>query len=263
MAESLASWERKYHADCDGEAFLFYVAFGEIAHNRPFDAQKYRCGGIPAGFELMSYDKGRHAQVIDEFLQGYVWERLVAEHAGLARNIEQSPGCLVLLGSQRNPETLDYLRDCVGLLTFFLDNGACAIYDPQMIHWWSPEQWRERIFDPAGPVPRHHVVILYSQEEQSPELLWVHTRGLRKFGRPDISVRRVGAAYRDAVIDLCQRFIEYQAFGGIIPEGQTVRMASLPPGGVAHHGGDLNDPDFNNAHVEFVWPEPGLTGRDP
>jgi hypothetical protein len=144
-------------------------------------------------------------------------------------------------------------------LTYLLDNGVCAIYDPQMFHWWSPEQWRERIFEPASPVPRRHVVILYSPEEQSPELLWVHTRGMRKFGRPDLSVRRIGAAHRDAVFDLCERFIEYQAFGAVIPEGQSVRMATLPPGGVAHHGGDLDDPDFNNVHVEFVWPEPGLT----
>jgi hypothetical protein len=58
---------------------------------------------------------------------------------------------------------------------------------------------------------------------------------------------------------LCGRFIEHQAFGAVIPEGQSVRMASLPPDGVAHHGGDLDDPDFNNVHVELVWPEPGLT----
>lgn len=258
MADLLDSWERKYHAQYDGEAFLFYIAFGEIAHDRPLDSQKYRCDGIPAGFELMAYDTGRHGEFIGGFLQGYLWEQLIAENSSLARRIEDSPGCVVLRGGQKNPETLDYLRDCVGVLTYLLDNGACAIYDPQMFHWWSPEQWRERIFDPASPVPRRHVVILYSQEEQSPELLWVHTRGMRKFGRPDISVRRVGAAYRDAIIDLCERFIEYQAFGAVIREGYSVRMASLPPGGVAHHAGDVDDPDFNNVHVEFVWPEPGL-----
>ncbi|MBO0700439.1 MAG: hypothetical protein J2P46_18725 [Zavarzinella sp.] len=259
MEDSLISWERKYHRESDGEAFLFYVAFGEIAQDRPLDSRVYRCAGTPAGFELMAYDKVRHREFIDGFRQGYLWEQLIAENSELARKIEHSPGCVILRGGQKNPETLDYLGDCAGLLTYLLDNGACAIYDPQMFHWWSPQQWRERIFDPASPVPRHHVVILYSQEEELPDLLWVHTRGMRKFGRPDISVRRVGPAYRDAVIDLCERFIEYRAYGAVITEGQSVRMASLPPGGVAHHGGDLDDPDFNNVHVEFVWPEPGLT----
>jgi hypothetical protein len=259
MADSLRSWKRKYFAECDGEAFLFFVAFGDIAQDRPLDGRKYRCDGIPAGFDLMAYDKAQDRDVIDGFLEGYLWDQLTAENPALARSIRQSPGCMVLRGGQKNPDTLDYLRDCVGLLSFLLDNGACAIYDPQMFRWWSPEQWRDRIFDPAAPVPLHHVVILYSKEEDSPDQVWVHTRGMRKFGRPDISVRHVGPAYRDAVIELCERFIEYQAFGGVIPEGQAVRMASLPPGGLAHHGGDLDDPDFNNAHVEIVWPEPGLT----
>ena len=165
MAEALASWQRKYHAESAGEAFLFYVAFGDIAQSRPLDSARYRCGGIPAGFQLMAYDKARHADYIGGFLQGYLWDQLNVENSALARAIEQAPGCVLLRGSQKNPETLDYLRDSVGLLTYFLDNGACGIYDPQMFRWWSPEQWREQIFEPAAPVPRQHVVVLYSEEE--------------------------------------------------------------------------------------------------
>jgi hypothetical protein len=258
MSDSRDSWKRKYYTASDGEAFLFYVVFGDIAQDKSLDARKYRCNGIPTGFDLMAYDKTHHADVIDGFLQAYPWDRLKIENPDLARTIRQSPGCIILRGSQHNPEMLAYLRDSVGLLTFLLDNGGCAIFDLQMFHWWSPEQWRERIFDPAAPVPRRHVVVLFSEEEGSDGLEWFHTRGMRKFGRPDISIQHVGPAYRDAVIDLCERFIEYQAFGAVIPEGQEVRMASLPPGGIAHHGGDLDDPDFNNVHVEIVWPERGL-----
>jgi hypothetical protein len=161
----------------------------------------------------------------------------------------------------KDPETLDYLRDCVGLLTFFLDNGACAIYDPQIFHWWTPQEWRDRVFTPAGPVPRHHVAILFSEEPKAKGLVWVHTRGMRKFGRPDISVRHVSPDYVVAVIDLCERLIEMQAFGAVIPEGQEIRMEYLPPGGVGHHAGDLDDPEFNNVHVDIVWPGAGLSRR--
>lgn len=257
MAESLPSWERKHYVPSGGEAFLFYVAFGEIAHYQPLDAQKYRCGGVPEGFEVVAYDRVHHGEYMDEFHEGYIWHCFQSENPQLAKNIFNAPGCVVIEGSQKDPETLNYFRDCIGLLEFFLDHGACAIYDPQMFHWWSPEQWHDLVFAPAAPLPRQHVVILYS-EEQSPGLMWFHTRGMRKFGRPDISVHGVGPAYRDAVIDMCERFIELQAFGGSIPEGQSIRMASLPPGGVAHHRGDLDDPEFNNVHIEIVWPEPGL-----
>lgn len=258
MVNSLKSWERKYYGDSDEDAFLFYVAFGDISQDKPLKERNYRSSGVPTGFDLTAYNKVRDADFIDEFFEGYLWEQLNAQNPTLARTIQESPGCVVLHGRQKNPETLDYLRDCVGLMTFLLDNGACTIYDPQMFHWWTPEQWRERLFDPAAPVPTHHVMILFSEEPGSDELFWVHTRGMRKFGKPDISVRRVGPDYQDAVIDLCNRFIEYQAFGGVIPEGQEIRMGSLPPGGMAHHGGDLEDPDFNNVHVEIVWPKPGL-----
>jgi hypothetical protein len=47
------------------------------------------------------------------------------------------------------------------------------------------------------------------------------------------------------------RFIGLQTEGGHIPEGQEIRMASLPPGLTCHHGGSLDDPDFNNVHVEI------------
>lgn len=258
MAGSLESWGRQYYGDSDQDAFLFYAAFGDISHDKSLEEVKYRCSGVPNGFELTAYDKVRDADFIDGFFEGYVWEQLNAENPRLAHTIRQSPGCVLLHGSQKNPETLDYLRDAVGLMAFLLDNGACAIYDPQMFHWWTPEQWRERLFDPAAPVPTHHVMILFSEEQGADELFWVHTRGMRKFGRPDISVRPVGADYQDAAIDLCNRLIEYQAFGGVLPEGQAIRMGCLPPGGVAHHGGDLDDPDFNNVHVEIVWPKPGL-----
>jgi hypothetical protein len=76
---------------------------------------------------------------------------------------------------------------------------------------------------------------------------------LRKFGRPDLSVHNVPPSLQEGVIDLCNRFIEFQAFGGVIEEGQGIRMRGLPEGMTCHHGGDLDDPDFNNVHVEITW----------
>jgi len=109
---------------------------------------------------------------------------------------------------------------------------------------------------PAAPVPRRHVVILYSPEEISGRK-WFHTRGMRKFGRPDISVHDVKPEYGAGVIDLCNRLIELHADGGVVPEGQEIRMASLPSGAIAHHRGDLDDPDFNNVHIEISWDSSG------
>jgi hypothetical protein len=129
-----------------------------------------------------------------------------------------------------------------------------------MFRWWQPSDWKQQVFDPAAPVPGHHTVILVSEEPDS-SLKWYHTRGMRKFGRPDISVHNVPTELEDGVIDLCNRLIELQAFGHVVQDGQQVKMSSLPSGGVIRHAGDLEDPDFNNFHLDVSWPKPGRTKR--
>lgn len=76
---------------------------------------------------------------------------------------------------------------------------------------------------------------------------------MRKFGRPDLGIHRVPSQYHEAVTDLLNRFIEFQAFGGMIREGQEIRIASLPAGMYCTHRGTQEDPDFNNFHVEIKW----------
>ena len=163
-----------------------------------------------------------------------------------------------LVGSPPNAKEprgdLNCLRATPGLLTFLLNHGGIAVFDPWMFQWWGPEEWKERVFEPGGAVPRHHVIILTSEEPADPPLTWFHTRGLRKFGRPDLSVHRVPQQYREAVIELCNRFIEFQAFGGVIGEGQQLRMRTLPKGMTCHLAGDLDDPEFNNVHGEITPP---------
>jgi hypothetical protein len=259
MGKPLASWERPLFVPGGGEAVLFYAVFGDVSSAVPLWPSRYRTKGVPPGFSLTQLSWAEHGDYLAEFCKGYVWDRLREENPQLADRVAVASKCLVLSGTQEDPPTLDYLRDCVGILTYLTDIGASAIYDVQVLRWWAPAEWRDTIFTPAAPVPRHHAVVLVSEDESRPGLSWYHTRGMRKFGRPDLSVRRVAADFRDAVIDLCERFIDYQALGGLIQEGQGIKMKSLPPGGVARHAGDADDPDFNNVHVEIAWPEPGLS----
>src|SRR5262249_30887049 len=111
--------------------------------------------------------------------------------------------------------------------------------------------WRAKAFEPAGPVPRHHVAILVSDDEPG---RWYHTRGLRKFGRPDLSIHHVLPELETTVNELCDGFIELLAFGEVIPEGQPITMRGLPSGWTCRHGGDLDDTDFNNVHLEIGPP---------
>jgi hypothetical protein len=79
------------------------------------------------------------------------------------------------------------------------------------------------------------------------DTVWIHSRGLRAFGRPDVSIRNVPQDAMAAASELCNRLIETQAYGAVIPDGPVEGMT-------AHTTGTLEDPDFNNVHIELAWP---------
>ena len=252
MTAALGDWIRPRFRKTGGRPTLFYVVYGSFGNLPGLSASKYRSQGIPAGFDLMRYGPDEHPEVLLRFQCGYVWENFRANNLSLADRIVECRECLVLRGEIEDCGNLNYLRDSVGLLTFLLDHGGITVYDPCIFKWWEADDWRKRIFEPADAVPRQHVVLLTS-EESDPTLTWFHTRGMRKFGRPELSVHNAPTRHREAVIDLCERLIELQALGGVIDEGQEIRMKSLPAGMTCHHAGDLDDPDFNNVHVEVRW----------
>lgn len=252
MTDQLVDWSRPHFVSGGGDPFLFYVAYGPVPNKFAISRNEYQCSGIPEGIELMGYGPNSNPDVPDSFRDGYLWNELVRENASLANSIKAQSECLIIRGGIADPENLNYFRDVVGLIQWLFDTGSTAIYDPQSFKWWTRKEWRDLAFESESGSPRHHVLILASDEADGE---WLHTRGLRKFGRPDLSIRSVLPDRRSDVIDLLNRFIEFQALGGIIKEGESIRLPSLPDGMTCHHRGDLDDPDFNNVHVEIAWPK--------
>lgn len=249
MPPELPDWPRQYFEESGGNPFLFYVVFGRFGELPAMSASKYRSKGVFPGLDLSHHDQ---PDVLNGFREGYLWEDLKIRNPDLWTRTAEAKECLILRGELEDSETLNYFRETVGLLTFLLDQGGICIYDPFMLEWWTPEKWHKQVFEPAGPVPLRHVIILASHEPE-PSLTWFHTRGMRKFGRPDLSVHNVPKQHHEAVTELCERFIQFQALGGIIEEGKVVKMNNLPEGMICRHAGDLDDPDFNNVHVEISF----------
>jgi hypothetical protein len=239
----LKEWRRPQYQKGGAEAFLVYAVFGNLGELQ-VSRSRYRTNGLPPGVSA------RSGSGCNELRSGPFAKQLAQDEPALVSAVTSAPGCVVVMGSVPDPQDLNYLRDTVGVLTAMWDAGAVAILDMQSFRWFSGAKWRSEIFDPAASVPRHHVSILWSEERGR---LWIRTRGMRKFGRPDVSVSGVPPGSREAVIDLCNRFIE-MAFGAIVPEGQDIRMKSLPTGLKCHHAGSVDDPDFNNVHLEIRWP---------
>lgn len=162
MADGLESWPRPYFEEPGGRPFLFFVAYGEFPTTLTIDAGSYRTLGVHPGLVISRYGREEYPDVLAGFEEGYLWDELKTQDPELARRVSGSGECLILRGELDDRGDLDYLRDSVGLMTWLLDHGGVCVYDPQMFRWWGSAAWRRQVFEPAGPVPRQHVVILTS-----------------------------------------------------------------------------------------------------
>lgn len=250
---ALSDWPRAHYEPRGCNPFLFYVVFGAAVKDLKLSRSKYRCDEVPPGLDLLSYGPGSNPEGLDQFRSGYLWGKLQESEPVLQKAIEAQQQCVVIRGTLHDDPSLNDFRNTIGFVTCLLDNGGAGIFDPQSFEWWPAEDWLNNIFVLAKPLPSEHVVILVSEESDGTR--WLHTRGLRKFGMPDLSIHNVTLQYHDAVVDLLNRFIELQAFGRVIPEGQAVMLGSLPAGMLCVHRGSEEDPDFNNVHAEVLWPE--------
>jgi hypothetical protein len=139
MTAQLETWERKHYVPGGGDPFLFYVVYGSVDPSARLSRGKYRSNGPADGIDMMGYGPAKYPEVVAGFREGYLWDTFAKDEPGCAAQIADCDRCVVLRGTPADPTTLDYLRDTVGLVTYMLDNGGRAVYDPLMFRWWSPE----------------------------------------------------------------------------------------------------------------------------
>lgn len=137
MPERLTEWPRPYYERPGGQPFLFYAVFGEFDVGYEVGSE-YRTLGVHPSLRLDLYNRQDHTDFLSRFRAGYLWDELAAQEPALARRIAEADQCLILRGELGDRGDLNYLRDSVGLLTFFLDHGGVCVYDPQMFRWWEP-----------------------------------------------------------------------------------------------------------------------------
>lgn len=248
-------WDRKLYTEGGGAARLYYIVIGEFEQPLEIQGQEYRTRGIPEQLRLALHEVKEDPSMLGWLSDGYL-RRTLEENKKLHRKVIDAPHWLSLEGTIPDPPNLDYMRDTIGALTGLLDLGGVAIFDPYKLQWWAPEDWKEEVFAPDAPDLNSQVVILISEQETETEdqepLLWLHTRGLCKFGRPDLSFRNVPPTIIDSAVELCNELIEKQIDGLQLEEGQMIssNLEDLPHGLICHNLGDSDDPDFNNKHLE-------------
>ena len=252
---SAPAWPRPQWRDGGGEAFLLWFVFGDFDPALRIDAQAYRTGGLPAGIDAVRYGNRALAQWDGYPLAGTLGRLLWDEDARLFERAKSADGCWMLRGALRDPPDLDALRDVVGSIAALCDGGGVAVLDPQILTMFDAAEWRRRYFARDAFVARDHVLILCDEDEERAGRMRVHTRGLRKFARPDVDVRNVPPDAANLAGELAARFVEFQCAGGLVADGHAVGFDGAPEGLVARHAGALDDPAFNNRHLALRWPD--------
>ncbi|OMP32343.1 hypothetical protein [Mangrovimonas sp. DI 80] len=251
MAE-LNDWTREHFSKPLDSPYMFYVVYGDFDVDFKLSGAEYHTKGLPQGIDLMQYGPNAHPEVPKSYLEGYFWETLKEDNPNLAQQIEAAEQCYIFVGNVPDTNTLNYYRDVIGLVTYLLDHGGVAVYDLQTVTFWDKKDWKDNIFTPNTPQPKEHVMILcYDEDDDNTK--WFHTRGMRKYGRPDISIQEVPEDKEEAIIDLLGKLIEFQAQGGIVDEDYKIDMETLPKTMWCEPQGDFEDPMFNNTHVEIYW----------
>jgi len=254
QASQTSAWPRPYWQHSSEEVLLQFYVFGKFEPELVIPAMRYDSPGLPAGVDIQRFQNLALRQWEGYPLKGALGEILQEESPATFEQARTAPDVLVVRGKISDRDTLDYLRDTLGVLAALLDIGGSSILDPQILSLFSDHEWRQRYLVKGGAPPRNHLLVLRSAEGAAGRS-WIHTRGMRKFGRPDISLRNVPEREVDRAGVLCERLIDLQSLGTHFVPGQPLEVEGLSEDLVAQLGGGLDDPQFNNTYVAFHWPD--------
>lgn len=176
--------ERKNYKDIDYKPFVFLVVFGVRGEHLTISASKHHVDELPEGIDINCLNRDEHADYIDGFFSGSMGEMLRAQDEDLLNKCKSAHECVVIRGEIQKDDCLDYMRNIIGIGKAFLDQGALGILDLLTFTLYSEKTWTDEFFE-QDINAQNHVKIQFSEEDGK---IWLHTRGLIEFGRPDLSM---------------------------------------------------------------------------
>lgn len=246
-------YERPHYEDLNYHPFLFYVAFGVDTANLEVSRERHRVDGFPNGLDFSLLKKPENGEYMDALIGGTLGKVLNNKYQHLYESIRETDKWAVIRGEVQKDSDLHYMRNAIGFVQALIEKGAIGVLDLLTFTLYTPSEWTSKIFKPEFD-PYSHVVILTSEMED--DSVWLHTRGLRKFGRPDVSMEKVPQNDIDNACRVINQMIFYGALGAFF--SRPVKLHT-------HNGltcivtpeliEDLDNPDFNNSYYRVIWDE--------
>lgn len=245
--------ERTNYDERGYKPFLFYAVFGVDEKHMKISKKRHHVEKIPEKLDISFYAKSQPEQ--KAFVESFYSENLgafLAEKGGaLSEATTAADNCVVLRGEIEEGTTFGYLVSAIGIIQALCENGAVSVLDVQTLTWYSTKEWEEIFFEKELNVYRH--IGLFISKEQEGE--WLHTRGMAKFGRPDVSIVHIPQGEAGRMKPLMDQLIYYAAQGAwfcrpVKVNTQDEKFLINP-----HYVEDFENCDFNNAYIELDYNE--------
>ena len=169
------------------------------------------------------------------WFDGWFQPPLGAEIDGLfvrPEEIRSAEHLTVVRGEFPDPADLNYLRNTIGIVSAIADTlDTLAIFDVMAVQWWRLGYWRASFVDaPSAFRIGEHIGIVVSDDPAHHPGLWTHTRGMIKFGRPELQIQHMEGAYsttNPAIRSsghVLNGVAAYLAQGAVVRDGQTMML---------------------------------------
>lgn len=188
---TLPQWTRPLWTAGGGDAEVAVVAFSEMPLPPDFTLAEDRHGapsaGVPEPLDLRTVSAEDNPEWIRGFFEGGLLESAKLDLGWEQPPVERARHAHYVSGSFPDPSDLDHLQATWALLRALTEAGAFALLDLRATRWLASEDVGALALDAPFDLDREITIVVETDSpEQSP--LVCHTRGLRKFGRPDLLI---------------------------------------------------------------------------
>jgi hypothetical protein len=262
----LPNWPRPHHdpfADPDdaAEAELFYLIVGPPPPQPiPVSQSRHHLDRIEPTLTVTTHHRKDDPAWFDAWLTGPLGREIDGLFADPAE-VRSAPTLTIVRGTfPGDPEDLSYLRNTLGVVSAIADTpGTLAVFDAMTTNWWRLGDWREAFVDRSEFRINDHLFIAVTDDPDHHPGLWTHTRGMRKFARPDLQIRHLPGNYdtRNPAIRASGHVLagiaSYLAQGATVRDGHSMHLPETDATVTfLHHTDDKTQKHFQNTSIEIA-----------
>lgn len=158
-----------------------------------------------------------------------------------------------------DPSDLGYLQRALLLVRLLAEKaGAVAACDLEAVRWWTRTDLAELPPDLDFEISDHIRVVFEPVEREPGQGHICHTRGMAKFGRPDLALPGMSPEHVEAAVDLLEKMANELADGENFETGDVVEFEGFPPLRCEEVADDSDSDDLTFAN-RSLWliPEEG------